>query len=615
MRSRTTTCSVKRGQMALIAMLAFVLVVFTVIMGIMRNRAIERQTESDRNRLDDERTKDLQLSRIVDESLRESVHAAAKEVGSHGGYRAENVPPLVLSGIPYWFHDGVILQVPSHDAVEAAVRTEAQVRLRQELEQIESLPEHERLGLKLNMASFSLSMSESNIVSEAKIEMEYSPGDTIKRTTLAPAVTAHLRLEHLRERMAAVFTYLIENRTVRDRLFDVMGDDMRIPNPKGSEPAECGNVTIPGSSIGDAMGEDASLVAIQVLSQIRRNGTLTEAELQWRMAPVMSELEFALRDRFGYTNKVVKESIPFILGTCQRSWRVNYNLTLPIVISAVDLRRSARVVGGDDVSVVSPLSFNAVFQARIVENQAIERQTGSTSTGDGCDGKCSLTITVEDDNPDDGLPLLESVAVEGCDLDLGTNSQLDGQAFAGVPCGDVALTIRPRPGTDRFGIDTRQRLTEGEDAELKLVLRSSASLNGTVVRQGRVLCVTGSEESCLGNTHETGTNLLGFVAGVPPRYVEIVLASLEFRDLIFVTRADEQGKYSFPNVRSGTYVIAGIPSRDNSGNPGFKVLPSMEHIVLSPGENEHTIVLQPFSPVRDKEGWTTIDTVEACDTC
>ena len=127
--------------------------------------------------------------------------------------------------------------------------------------------------------------------------------------------------------------------------------------------------------------------------------------------------------------------------------------------------------------------------------------------------------------------------------------------------------------------------------------------------------MAGSEESCIGHTHETGTDILGFIVGVPPRYVEVVLASLEAQDLVFVTRADEDGKYSFPHVRSGTYVVASLPSRDNLGNPGFKVLPSMEHIVLSPGENEHTIVLQPFSPVRDKEGWTTIDTVEACETC
>lgn len=93
------------------------------------------------------------------------------------------------------------------------------------------------------------------------------------------------------------------------------------------------------------------------------------------------------------------------------------------------------------------------------------------------------------------------------------------------------------------------------------------------------------------------------------------MASLDEPGLRYTAVVDENGEYSFPHIRSGWYILAAVPSMDDVGNVGYRVVPSTERLLVRPGENEHQVVMRPVTPVVKDGATVLVDNVERCERC
>ncbi len=598
----------------MLALMAFSLIIVVIIAGSYARQSADDKRRSDNREGEEERFTAVKLNEIVASALKEATYEATEEVASHGGYRRELVPPVSFEQIPYWFHGGRVVQIPSTELMRSMLEDEIDSRLRERLEELEKRPEYAAVHLRTKDVRVQAELGDTYVGASATVVLTHDGRTGPQTQTYTPSVVLELRLKFLRDITEQAIGLMARNESVERHFIYFMRQDPRFPIPEGLPEITCREEFVHKRNLIAPMEEDLKLAISQTLVRLRTNETLTgrEAEVLWRMSPVRPQIDLTFVDYFG-NRDLIHKWVARRTYPCIRSWQAWYNFTMPTLVSVVDLRKTSKVLLGQEVSAAAGLKFNVLYMGEVRENQ-IYRSTAA-DISEECLGACTMKLTVL--GAADDTPIIDGAYMDVCDMSIihSFPSSFHETVVENVPCGNVRLSATPTD-TDTYFLSTRLiELREHVVNNVTVRLTAAANLKGEVLKRSAVLCNTRSATGCKNMILDRGNARLSFVRGSPERYISIHIASLDEPGLSYTAVVDEKGEYSFPHIRSGWYILAAVPSMDDVGNVGYRVVPSTERVLVRPGENEHQIVMKPVTPVMKDGATVLVDNVERCDRC
>ena len=602
------------GAFVMLALMAFSLIVAVVIASSYARQSADDRRRSEVRQGEEERFVAVKLNEIVASALKEAAYEATEEVAAHGGYRRELVPPISFEQIPYWFHGGRVIQVPSTELMRSMLEDEVDSRLREQLEELEKRPEYAAVHLRTKDIEVRTELGDTYVGASATVVLTHDGPTGPQRQTYTPSVVLELRLKFLRDISEQAIGLMVRNESVERHFIYFMRQDPRFPIPEGLPEITCREEFVHKRNLIAPMEEDLKLAISQTLVRLRTNESLTgrEAEVLWRMSPVRPQIDLTFVDYFG-NRDLIHKWVARRTYPCIRSWQAWYNFTMPTLISVVDLRKTAKVLLGQEVSAAAGLTFNVLYLGEVRENQIYRSTTADMS--EECLGACTMKLTVLGSGDD--VPIIDGAYMDVCDMSIihSFPSSFRETMVENVPCGHVRLSATPAD-TDTYFLSTRLiELREHVVNNITVRLTAAASLKGQVLKRSAVMCNARSATGCKNIILDRGSTQLSFVRGSPERYISLLLASLDEPGLRYSAVIDEGGDYSFPHIRSGWYILAAVPSMDDVGNVGYRVVPSTERLLIRPGENEHQVVMRPVTPVVKDGATVLVDNVERCERC
>lgn len=620
------TDSPESGQISLLAIIALALMVVFIMYSMLGRQQAEQEVSGQTIRSASLREEFEKVRSSIQGILEHSVHQAASEMASHGGFTRENVPSLNHAGVPYWFYKGHVVNVPSTKVIEQMLAQEIERTVKDRIR---------NLARKHGLDARSFGFPHTNVTLTSRgiaVHMNLAVRLTDDTGTAGTEVTfvAHspLRLALLRD----IAAYYVENythlRVIEDALFDSISTDPRIPSPFGEVGMEVpcdapldlkinalSDDGYPLSDRQDLVGpfrEHTVITSAIAASHVRDadfGGAVPpdmDAEdvakameyVEWSFEPAREALTLAFVANEDYPDRRSNETIyffdPMEVGMtrprmCMSGYQVNYSIHFPVKVIVRDLLPSGQVVGAAGSSTVKPLEFAFYMELAIQNEQPTVDPSVDVpaSIDDACQGGCS--ITVELDPPD----IAGALMIDACRYPDGTI--VSGTTWHNVPCGihDVVFEA-DEPGYAR----SAERMNIDESTPIALSVRRMGAVNGKVYVNYTVLCDADR------TLREWSLEPLGYVEGKVPAYIELSLVPTDqLLSQLLVAVTDADGSFSFPVVNPGKYLLLALSSRDPAGRPLYLVLPHGRIVNVADGSQElEPVVMKAMSVERDAQG-------------
>lgn len=600
----------EKGQLVLISLLIFSFVVGFLAYSALRMESVQRSQKINEVKLEHKKRTVQGLDLTLKNYFDQSINSAAEEIALYGGYRKEKVPPVSTQNIPFFFYDGRVLQIPTEDDLKQHMLEEVNFRFSQYLDELVHNDQYQQFLLEVKDSLVKIDLRPYEIYASLDIEMEYTIDDEKQRFTFSHHQTYDLRLLYLRNRAEKIVFMLYNHPLLKEHFMDIIGDDKRIPTPH-KDTFDCENSSVYKIDLEPFVVEDVYLSTILTAKDIQFNDTIGDNQLYFDFQPYPHLTQLSLRDRFGNTNRIIKtgRKIQTMDESCVGGWDVWYNITIPLKISITDLRQGSKISFGLDDSLFSTLTFNFNIQTKIVDNKPIKREP-ITPVAAYCGGVCETNISAFEQQFDGShiYPEIESLSIDNCEQTLPSSKRLNKHIFSNIPCGKVFLKVVPE-NKSLYTFQNFVSIPKGDIIDLSVNIKKDAALYGKINRIMSTYCT-----NC--NSIKYGrSETLHYVFGIPPRYMDVFLNSLEQKDLNYESIVDTKGNYVFKNIRSGTYLISTVPSLDDDGNVGYKVMPQVSVIEIYPGTNQFDMTLVGLNPVKTNATWTTVEEIRGCRNC
>ena len=297
-----------------------------------------------------------------------------------------------------------------------------------------------------------------------------------------------------------------------------------------------------------------------------------------------SRFSFEISDKFGNTDRIIKEGRRLGLGMCVSNWEVLYNFSLPFIIEIKDMRQGSSLMFVESNTTITEPSFEILFQEKIVNNSAVARE-GILYTSASCSGLCSLNLTVVNttlEHSSGDYPIIDRFMIDNCDFSIYPSQAFKGRVFENIPCGMLVIKIN---STD-----------SGYYPEKKIIYLKTRVLNNLTIKLDYKSSIAGYVKKGIyykrcGTPEERvfrGFKDIGYwdeVGKAPTVCRYHIFRSLERKDLVYKARINSSSGFSIPEIRSGIYLMAIYSSVDDLGNPLYNVYPYLEKIEIRAGHN------------------------------
>ena len=577
----------RRGQIALMGMMAFALMVAVVLYLQYSRGSAETEVRQHELEAETDAGEAVKLDVVLTKSLEDATFGACEELALHGGYRREHLPFLRHGPTPYWFVRGNVSTIPSLEQVTHALKKETWARLAEAIKVLDK----EITDLTFGTPEVNVRYADENrITTTVSVDVT----DAQERTTrMDITVDLPVRLLLLR-RLAEEYVKGHQNgRRLEKSLGHLIIEDPRIFSPNSPPEFGCQEETVTVDEIRLHLQENMVLTVSEELSLVRES-ELQQSNIQWSLDHDDEDLIISLLDQRGNTDRVVKEVTSFG-AQCFRVWKAFYNVTLPIRVTVMDTQPISRV-RGESVLTARPLEFKVAVELAIADNVPFE---GPSLVSPLCKGQCSLDLTLREGDVEGDAPVFLGPCLLG---------DASGE-YRDIPCGTHTLHV----AKESFApAELTVNLHPDRAATVELVLAPFSSLAGSVSRRNRVYC---TRESCAGQRDrvvEEGLDRIGYVKGNPPSFVTIVVAALATGEE-HTAVVDEGGNFKIDGLVPGDYVIIADPNKDSMGNTAFKVQTFMGSVRIEPGTGSlYDIVMEPLVPVQVDGKWEFVTRTDAC---
>ncbi|MDP7491509.1 MAG: carboxypeptidase-like regulatory domain-containing protein [Candidatus Undinarchaeales archaeon] len=622
-----------RGQIALFGIMALAVVVIFVLYTMFSRgktesevRRQEIQSETVRNELES-------VQSSLERFLEAAVHESAEEMAAHGGYTKENHPPLSHLGVPYWFYEGKIVNIPTSQVMEQMMVQEIERNVKERVLELQKTLRRDLYSFGFPKANVTL--LDNSITARLSLPVRIrAEGEEVK-TDIEFDVNVPLRLKFLHDIAVYYVESYIDARTMEDSIFDSITSDPRIPKPGGdcckgipscdqdaryeiSVISTDGNPLSKHGNLIEPFREHSRLAVANEMRRVRKADfsgveTFTGMEqadiekvmefVEWTFDLYENEFKFSFianEDKPDYrsTDTVYFFRLgPFGLspsGDCTGGYKMNYSIHFPVKIILRDLLPSAKVVGAAGTSSeIKPLEFKFYMEPYLQKLSAATNESVSAPKyiEDQCQGACSLTVDL-DPPAMEGSLRIDSCRYPSNDVDMSYSS---GTTWDGVPCG-VHDIVFEAEGTEYARSSLKEKI--GAASQVTLPVRKFGALSSRVVMRNDVYCASSQ------TVEEREPVPLGYVDGRPPAYVEVFLFPMDttLGDVVSAI-TDEDGGIEFPTVNPGKYLLLAVSSKDSSDRPIYPVLPKGMILEVVEGTSSlPDIAMKPITVELDREG-------------
>ena len=560
-RSRATSRHRGQGILTLLGLMGIVVVVGFTIMSMRGQREVEQDVRTEQRKVETDTRSLEDISHVLDTLVSESVELAILEVAGRGGFSPSNVPQPNFFGVPYLYHLGSIINVPTRNAVEQMLFTEIRHILGERLVELEKdYPEY-TIGRPKVEAS-----AEKDAV-QVKVSLAIDLGeksyplslDHVTHTRLFRMVDlAREFLEHYHQRRA-------NDRGVESYLLNALVHDPRVPAPpKGfgevlpeNEPA-----VVSYDNLREPIVRNVYLAAFLVSMDIKRHFRDRERGAD----PIATGFAFSTRaatqavnfslepDKNGVVFRPMRNpSTALYLST----YNVTYWITFPLEVRITDTLPAYALKGYDMIGQPPEFRFYMMIGLNSSNPLATAPAQYPQDVSEVCAGSCSLRLDVPEDMSVASARLVDM----GCALDTSP-----GARNQDIPCGVHRIEVRPlHPSLADFSEEVL--LTQAEERTVEVSFAKKVTYSGRVYSTQHKLCPDDSVK-------EVGTTDLFHVTGNPPRYITVVLFPLREGGRPLKRVVDHTGKFEIRDVEPGRYLVYLYPSRDEEdGRPGWRVRP------------------------------------------
>ena len=577
----------RRGQIALMGMMAFALMVAMVMYLQYSRSSAETDVRQHELEAETDAGEAVKLDVVLTKALEDATFGACEELALHGGYRREHLPFLRHGPTPYWVVRGNVSTIPSIEQVTNALKRETWARFGEAIKILDK----DIADLTFGPPEVDVSYADENrITTTVSIDVTDAQERTARMEVTADLPVRLLLLRRLAEEYVTIHK---NGRRLEKSLGHLIIEDPRIFSPNSPPEFGCQEETVTVDEIRLHLQENMVLTVSEELSLVRES-ELQESNIQWSLDYEDKDLIVRLLDQRGNTDRVVKEVTSFG-AQCFRVWKAFYNVTLPIRVTVMDTQPISRV-RGESVLTARPLEFKVAVELALADNVPFE---GPSLVSPLCKGRCSLDLTLREGDGVGDAPVFLGPCLLGSASD----------EYREIPCGTHSLHV----AKEGFApAELTVNLHPDRAASAELVLKQFGSLSGSVSRRNRVYC---TRESCAGQRDrvvEEGLDRLGYVKGNPPSFVTIIAAALATGEE-HTSVVDEEGQYTIDGLVPGDYVVIADPNKDSMGNTAFKVQTYMGSVEIEPDtENNYEIVMEPLVPVQVDGKWEFVTRTDAC---
>lgn len=618
--------SSKKGQMALLAVAAFVMIIAVVLYYSSRSTTVSTDTET--KLITDKEIKEImtKMQQSGQNFLTEALYEGSFEMGQHGGYNAENSPSPNYGGIPYWFTEGTRVNIPTANVMKQMLEDEIERRVEDKMNQLRQTLEREELSI--GFPEVKIEMDENQIKAEMDLPINFDIGETASTNTLKFNGLINSRLLLLRN-LAETYihkdkfskAYEIE-RSVEQSILESLESDSRIASingiGSGYKSCDAEEVYKTKSEMWEPFRENANLAVAMELQRIRQIMHSDEflkdhsdiakesikKHIDWSVLLNVNSVQFSFIANEGTPHESTEEvkkvnaiDVGAGEGVCDSTFSIKYDVHFPVRIVITDMLETAKVVGvgGRGESEIRPLQFKFVVGAFIEDNQynavnttfanSVKKEIDSL-----CEGSCKLDITLKGSSK--GI-----LQIDSCKFKVHGGKILNDPEFntdpEKAPCGIHTFTYEPsEPERAKFS----ERVNIGKIYSKTIEIRKWAELHGTTKMIDRVLC-SGTK-----TTKEKGKKPLIFIEGKPPRMIKIFLkpVSAQLGETIS-TYADEKGEFHIEKINPGKYLLLAFPSEDVLNTPTYKVQPYGVVIDIEEKIENYEILMEPVFVEKDSK--------------
>lgn len=613
-----------KAQMALLA-LASVFVIVIIIIYMMSTRE-SAETEAKRTVSEAEAMKNIAI-KIEDSCkkyLRESLYETVYEMGQHGGFTQENLPSPSYAGVPFWFKEGVLLNIPTKEVMRDMLAARIIKRMEGKLKELEEILNNP--DIKIGLPSIeSVELQQMQILAKIKIPYEIVISDTSVKNDIVIEEKINSRLAVLRDLAEIYINNYKSRRSVEEIFMESIRNDDRIPDygskPGPMKPCYENKVFKTYKEIIGPVRENANLAIAKELQNMRRlmvdDATLVdifpegeERELikkyiDWTVSFNIHSVKFSfMANKDAPTSPPRSDSAIYLInqpivgfvdvtaGNCLSYYTVDYTARFPFKIVIKDLMKNMKIVGvgGASSEEMRPLEFIIAVEPYIYENNphAVNetfKNRVKERISNMCEGSCRLDIRFSGPaEAQNGIFSLGSCSVE---VRGGRFINTDVFNVDRVACGRHTITYRPE--SPKYAKYSEVVVIE-DVLEKTIELKEWSRLYGSVRMIDRVYCT--KSKSVPDNPQ---LKLLTHIDGQPPRTIYIAIKSLN-PDLETPVKVhiDENGRYSFEKISAGKYLLIAYPSEDSKNTPTYKLQPYGAVIDILPGDNEYNINMEPL---------------------
>ena len=622
-----------RGQIAFFGIMALALVVIFVLYVMFSGEKTESEVRRQEIQSETVRKELESVQSSLERFLEAAVHEAAEEMAAHGGYTKENHPPLSHLGVPYWFYEGNVVNIPTNSVMEQMMVQEIERNVKERVLELQKTLRKDLYSFGFPRANVTL--LDNSITARMSLPVRIRTESEEVKTDIEFDVNVPLRLKFLHD----IAVYYVEGymgaRTMEDSIFDSITSDPRIPKPGGDcckglpscDPDARYEISVistdgnPLSKHGDLIEpfrEHSRLAVANEMRRVRKSDfsgmeTFTGMEqdditavmefVEWTFDLYENEFKFSFianEDRPAYrsTDTVYFFKLgPFGLSPpdeCTGGYKMNYSIHFPVKIILRDLLPSAKVIGAAGTSSeIKPLEFKFYMEPYLQKLSAATNESVSAPMyiEDQCQGACTVTVDL-DPSSVEGTLRIDSCRYPSNEVDASYSS---GTTWEGVPCG-VHDIVFEAEGTEYARSSLMEKI--GAASHITLPVRQFGSLSSRIVMRNDVYCASSQ------TVQEREPIPLGYVDGRPPAYIEVFLFPMDttLGDVVS-SITDEDGKIEFPTVNPGKYLLLAVSSKDSSDRPLYPVLPKGMILEVDEGTGSlPDISMKPITVELDRSG-------------
>lgn len=587
--------SMKRGQMNVLAIAAFALILIGIGYYMFIGGSVEKEIKIDQIKAQNTRAQLIKLQTTFENALSYATYASVSEMAAHGGYIAENIPKRHHLGIPYLYYHGKKINMPTLEVMKKMLEQEIQRRVNNEITNVKKT-ETQYMDA-IGHPEIEVKIEETTVTATMVLPLTVKDADKVSRTSLKFKKTLTLRLHKLRELAEKYVDDYSKRRMVEKTLLNGMINDVRIPNPPGliSKHVDCESQTVYvyKKQLIIPFKENAQLAVATELKKIA--DLYTEPAIEWDLELDTQSISFNFKANEGanYAGKTWESDdiiyyVPFDLPLidkrqevklCPSRYTVSYNVDFPYKVVIRDILETAKVLGGSDGQTIRPLEFVFYVQPYLVgENtEATDATVAEPATIDSlCQGACSIDLKIT--NSKKG-----TVWIDACKYSYSKGALKEDNVVCKLH--NIVVESSDPLGFSRYA----EKMNIGSKFKKEITLSNYGGVTGKITMKKRMYCYDTQE------IKEQGSEILKYVDGQPPRYIEVMFAPVNSKlGEPRRTLVDSKGLYTIDNLSPSKYLVVALSSSDSGGTPSYKVHAKSFIADIKQGDNTLDIEMEPL---------------------